>query len=378
MCLVHYLGAQGVANMATQRAEKFVSELKDNNEKHDQLALAAWTGDLDYVQATVNAEWRTHEYSTYYFGSSTGAAAFKNRDRVVQFLLKSRHLGHITLDTSEALRRASEAGRGEIAKMILDDDQDIGIDIRDFQLAIFEAAEYGHCELLQDLMSDSRFYADETDLFIVTQLLSRACEGGHIQLVRDLLSSIKLSDAKFRDQDADLVYYASYRGHADVLELLLPVVSMYYPKWCTSEKEDTLAQTARRGHIPVIRLLLQHEFPVDGIRSSDGYSTPLCRAVEHGQYAAAALLLDRGASVKGRIGAHIMTRAIESGEFSMVRLLAERGCDVNQGFYDDKPPIVVAAREKQWAIEALLVELGAVRPTEPLPPDTKVYSTICA
>ncbi|KAL9624884.1 MAG: hypothetical protein Q9160_000931 [Pyrenula sp. 1 TL-2023] len=377
--MISYLQAQGVANLAKQSVEEFAaSRLQQNSEKHDQLTLAAWTGDLDYVRATVNADWRTHEWSTYFFGTASGAAAIENHDQIVQFMFDSGRLHHLILHKPEIVRRASAAGHAKFAKLILEDYHDIILDSDEVEAAIEEAAENGHYELLRYLMSSYMSDPEETDQLIVTIALPKACEGGQIHVVRNLLSCINLSDDKFQDYHAGLVYRASHRGHADIVELLLPLVGMHFPKWCTSKREDTLAQTARCGHLPVIRLLLQHGFPVDGIRSTDGYSTPLCRAVEHGQYAVAELLLDRGARVEGRIGAHIMTRAIESGEFSMVRLLAARGCDINQGFHNDKPPIVVAAREKQWAIEKLLEELGAVKTLEPLPPDRKVYSTIVA
>ena len=88
--------------------------------------------------------------------------------------------------------------------------------------------------------------------------------------------------------------------------------------------DDPLSTAARYGHVPIIRLLLQHGAPVDGVHSTDGYSTLLCRAAERGQYPAAEILLHHGASVNGKIGANIMTQLVTNKEESMIKLLVER------------------------------------------------------
>lgn len=121
---------------------------------------------------------------------------------------------------------------------------------------------------------------------------------------------------------------------------------------------SALAWAARRGHVPLARLALDHGCDANAATTSgDCFYTPLLWAVEGGSEEVLRLLLERGAEVN--LGVPRFTPlhlAIESKRDGIAKLLLDRGANVELREDMGLSPLLMAKCEKTVG---LLLDYGA-------------------
>ncbi|MEJ2719372.1 MAG: ankyrin repeat domain-containing protein, partial [Deltaproteobacteria bacterium] len=153
--------------------------------------------------------------------------------------------------------------------------------------------------------------------------LIREANKGNALKVREILEKGADIESHGRRGSWSALIYASYRGHRDVVKLLLKRGA------CIGCGNVPLIWSARGGNPQVVRLLLDSGAPVDQ-RDSRGY-TALTWASAMGWAATADLLLERGADIDARSesGQTALHIAAANGHGDVVELLLTKGADVN-------------------------------------------------
>jgi cytochrome c len=186
------------------------------------------------------------------------------------------------------------------------------------------------------------------------------------------------------------------------LLLFIPLLLVHFP---IESRAAPIHDAAKRGDVAAITAALDAGA---GVNENDGNATPLYLAVRGGHFAAAKLLIERGADVNavptpllgpalmpavaqskidlikllldagansnlqrgGETALHIAAR---SGCLDCVKALVEAGADVNAKTKDGKTPIHLAKLKRQREIADYLMSHGVVLPT-PAPISMKLAS----
>ena len=106
-----------------------------------------------------------------------------------------------------------------------------------------------------------------------------------------------------------------------------------------------LQYAAARGHVEVVRLLVQHDAKVDAVDTFG--RTPLMWAASHGQHEVVCALLEAGASVKRATdtGWTALHYAVKSNDLRTSLLLAQRGAPLDARNSLDKTPAEIKPSE---------------------------------
>jgi len=208
---------------------------------------------------------RTNGVTVLMVAAQTGNAS------LVQVLLADRADAKATVKSGEtSLMAAVVSGNAEIVKLILAQHVDVNAKGSAGVTALMMAADsavYAPVKLLLDSGADPKIVSDEhwTALHGVAAAMNRSRHASELAVARLLL-----------DRGAPIDISADYGG-------------------------TPLALAARRGDVPMVRLLLQHGANVNAQDEQYG-ETPLLQAVSSGSLETVKLLVSHGADVTARNG----------------------------------------------------------------------------
>jgi ankyrin repeat protein len=217
-----------------------------------------------------------------------------------------------------------------------------------FGFALLNAAREGHTPIIQFLLESGVDSEGDTDQwtteserndvqgFIFPRMdkepwtpLGAAAFAGHGAIIKLLLAprySLSRSTCSF----FHAIIHAGRGGHVDILEMLLTTADFdaIPQKVKTRVLDSALKESASRGHLECMQLLLESGASVDLSIPQEIEHTALWYAACHGRNEAIKLLLDRGA-------------------------------DINEGFMWPDAPLVIAGQMGFPRTVALLLERGA-------------------
>ena len=227
-------------------------------------------------------------------------------------------------------------------------------------------AEGGRLELAEFLLGHganpgSRDENDKTPLLI-------ALEAGHEPLTL-LLSRHDKRLAEDRPYWDTVIIGAANKGFSRFLRGAFPRGA----ERNLTAPSQALVEAAHRGHIDVVRLLLDQDVPVKS--NSTDTAMALLTAVECGHREIVELLLRRGAPITAKPVYEwtALSLACYGGRTDLARLLCEAGACADQGENDPIQPLGLAAENGDASLAELLLKAGA----NPNQADASGYPPLC-
>jgi len=226
-----------------------------------------------------------------------------------------------TIDGTSALVTASQHGHCEVVEILLHSGADVNTTRGSGASALYLAAQEGHSNVVELLirnnaMVDLAKTIGATPLYIASQnghsrvvevLLQHnanpnqeriagttplhvATYEGHIKTVEALLSSRDLNVNKRRDNGQSALFIACYHRNTALLSLLLshPDIEIH---------SSAVLVASQKGHVPVVRQLLDAGMDVDEILQDFDFQTPLNVAIRNSHVDLVEFLISRGADV---------------------------------------------------------------------------------
>jgi ankyrin repeat protein len=164
--------------------------------------------------------------------------------------------------------------------------------------------------------------------------------------VQLLAGSTEIQDRRLNVQDLNEqgfspLHYAAMRGDCLAAVKLLGSGADVNVEQGTY-RGTPLQYAAARGHVDVVKLLVQYDAKVDAVDTHG--RTPLMWAAQHGHYDVVAALLDAGANVKlaTDTGWTALHYAVQANDLKSALLLAQRGAPLEARNSLDKTPAEIA------------------------------------
>ncbi len=158
-------------------------------------------------------------------------------------------------------------------------------------------------------------------------------------------------------QKRTLILYTAYTGDVDITEKLLksgvPVDSLI-------KGSTPLIMAARKGHLAIIKLLLEHEATID-MRDING-ATALMNAVKNGNnIITAQYLIEQGADIHALDQRHNTPLIIATyqGNPKILQLLLDQGANINAKNNNGNTALIFIARRGHLQAAELLINRGA-------------------
>lgn len=240
----------------------------------------------------------------------------------------------------------------EIQQLVTANSLDVNMGDYDKRRALHLAASEGHLKAVQLLIA---LHADVNvqDRYGSTPLQD-ALRHGQDQagsLLREQGATLSLSDA------AERLCYAASRseGFAELKALLAYGCD---PSAADYDMRTAMHVAAAEGRVDNLKLLVEHGADVN-VRDRWG-GTPLQEAFSHGQAACSELLLELQASFgQFDVAANMCAAAAKDDVAIMKRLIGHR-CSPNDGDYDKRRPLHLAAANGQLAATHFLLEQDGI------------------
>jgi ankyrin repeat protein len=171
---------------------------------------------------------------------------------------------------------------------------------------------------------------DETEQFPRTPLMRAAERGDAAEVAQRIAQGDDIYQRKFLGEcEVNALDLAIDGGYEDIVRLLLDAGA--WPSDRESSLDDTpLMRAARRGHVGIIRLLVERGADMDEHEFAG--NRPLMLAALFGHREAVEMLLELGAELEceARDGYTALLHAIHGAHPEIIRLLVERGAQINR------------------------------------------------
>mmetsp|Transcript_13444 Transcript_13444/g.32677 ORF Transcript_13444/g.32677 Transcript_13444/m.32677 type:complete len:262 (-) Transcript_13444:133-918(-) len=157
------------------------------------------------------------------------------------------------------------------------------------------------------------------------------------------------------------LHIASYKGHREIVEILLDTCAEVNAK--TTRGETSLHLAAQEGHGAIAQLLLENGADANLEKPFDG-GTALHHAAAHGNGVIVQILLDNGSDINlkatdGRAALHYAVERGLHGDVAMVTQLLDNGADINVKKGKGYTPLHTAVQRKDLPMVQLLLDKGA-------------------
>jgi len=188
--------------------------------------------------------------------------------------------------------------------------------------------------------------------------LALAAEADDVAVVQRLLDRRVSVDAVDRPGRTAL-WYAARSGATNAARLLIAAGADVQHRGATGLRNTVLMESAGRGQLESVKLLLQHGAQLEGC-DNNGH-TALNRAANSGQSNVVRYLIQHGANVNvtNERGWTALMQAVEFNQLESVQLLIEGGADVNAVRSYGKTALMDAAADSTIEIVQCLLEHGA-------------------
>ncbi|TXC07213.1 hypothetical protein FocTR4_00004208 [Fusarium oxysporum f. sp. cubense] len=187
--------------------------------------------------------------------------------------------------------------------------------------------------------------------------LSWACENGHFGIAKVLVERNGHSTIHGKRKWPPLLL-ALKNGHTDIGKWLIKHGADIHAEFMT---ESAISIASSKGQAEIVKLLIEAGvYP--SLRTPDGTSTLLCRAVDHAHGAIVKLLLERGADVEGKAidaMSPLALAAMKPGSKEIMETLLNHRADVNSRDNNGDTPLLKAVRWASVDEIELLVRNGA-------------------
>lgn len=246
------------------------------------------------------------------------------------------------------LIKASRLGYTPIVRRLLDAKANVNIQTRRGQTALMVAAENGYIDIVRLLLSrGANPYIVDSEK---ENALYHAVARGHSEIISELVHAMDLRTTRHGVQP---LIIASYRGHVDLVRLLLS--RGVNPNARSPNTGNTPLMIAAQARQPeIMRVLIEGGANVQ-LKSYRGW-TALKFAIESCHLNGVRVLLDNGA----KAGGNDLMHAIDYAPARVILALLEKGVDAN--FKDakgDTPLSFAVRRRRDEATLRALLEHGA-------------------
>ena len=320
----------------------------------NRFKMSAWIGDFDYFKTfATRCDLDIAERDLY--TEAVGAAAYKNHTKILEYLLDLSPSGNCI---RAALQRGVERG-GHLGILDIIKNRYPNSFNEESLLAasLLVSARSGRIKVVQYIL-DLPARSKESRANLISRALLQGCEGGHTDIVEFLLQCIDSEElGSMVTSYGSCLCVAARRGNADVMMLLISagdakrLSNVFHRLGYLEELDvhnDPLAEAAKFGHVPIVRLLLDKSISTGDYAHKQGVKQALINALAHEQYAVIELLL----RMTGRVGIEVVgEKALETAILantyasSMVRLLRDKGCNFQKTLREN-PRLLDIARNR--------------------------------
>lgn len=183
-----------------------------------------------------------------------------------------------------------------------------------------------------------------------------AAEKGHLELVEFLISKGADVNAKNVEDETPLHYSAGY-GCKDIVKLLVSKGAAVNEK--TKRGHTPLSYATMRNQVDIIKFLIANGADVT-VTSQNG-STLLHHSAWEGSKEMIETFISKGipADAKNEFGRTPLQNAAIGGNLEAAKVLVAKGADVNHKGEEDWPPLYLAVKRGHKDMVPLLLEAGA-------------------
>lgn len=255
---------------------------------------------------------------------------------------------------------AAESGQLEVVKLLVEAGDDIAAADDQGHAAIHKAAAFGHVHVLEFLVGiGADLYAKD---LAGANLLHLSAWNDRVEATKLLLGyGIPISCTRGDDGYTPLIG-ASRNGCADTVKLLLERGAD--PSLCTTDGCQPLTLAALRGHVDIVKQLVNHSQPAKAkINDAGDFGfTPFHAACETSHVEIVEFLLAKGAdiSLQAQNGCNGLHLAAMTGQVEVTKiLLKQHGIEVNAVNVEGQTPLLSATCNNHVEIVRLLLQKGA-------------------
>ncbi|XP_052075517.1 ankyrin-1-like [Mytilus californianus] len=261
-------------------------------------------------------------------------------DVVKELIQHSADANKCTNDGISPLQIASNNNMVEVVHVLLQcDDVDINLCDDDGCSSLYWASQEGHVDVVKELLQHSADVNKCTN--DGTSPLQMACYNNMVEVVHVLLQLDNVDIDHLDENGCSSLYQASQKGHIDVVKELIQHSADVNK--CNKNDASPLHIASQEGHVNVVKELLQHSADVNQC-TNDGTS-PLQIASNNNRIEVVHVLLqcdDVDINLCDDEGCSSLYLASQEGHVDVVKELLQHSADVNKCTNDGTSPLQMA------------------------------------
>ena len=255
-----------------------------------------------------------------------------------------------------ALRAASFAGHSDVAQFLIEKGASVNAQMENFDNALQAASVMGHLEVAKLLIEKGAKVNTRPAKY--GDALQAASSEGHLGIVKLLVEKGADIHARY---DGDPLQTAAYSGYLDVVQYVVEKGADVNSG--RGKRGKALHAASYGGYVDIVRFLVEKGAEVDG--QAGEYSTALQAASCAGSLAIVQLLVEKEADVnaEGRGFGTALQAAALGENLHIAQFLVEKGADINAPGEQYGTALEIATNEGYVNIARFLVDKGAIPKT---------------